>query len=233
MFSDANIAAFINNNFEPVWESVRPLPMVRIDFGDGRQIVRTLHGNIATYVCAGNGQVLDVLPGIYTPAAYRRALQQFALLPKYLVSPDSAEKASVRLVKYHETQARFLAEEGNPAVISARPSSDIGKGKIEGRLKYILRVPRDGEQMPEAAGPPFGETLASPSDLANWSALVEDTRVNERQRRRLIHEKLAAAGAVRPDNIKKWLYKEVLHAELDDPYLGLGPTLFANYPFKD
>jgi hypothetical protein len=31
--------------------------------------------------------------------------------------------------------------------------------------------------------------------------------------------------------VTKKLYKEVLHADLDDPYLGLGPTLFAGYPF--
>jgi hypothetical protein len=27
------------------------------------------------------------------------------------------------------------------------------------------------------------------------------------------------------------MYKEVLNADLDDPYLGLGRVLFANYPF--
>ena len=34
-----------------------------------------------------------------------------------------------------------------------------------------------------------------------------------------------------PAALTKWLYKEVLHADLDDPYLGLGPALFASYPF--
>jgi hypothetical protein len=31
----------------------------------------------------------------------------------------------------------------------------------------------------------------------------------------------------------KWLYKEVLHLDLDDPYLGLQTTLFDGYPFDD
>ena len=33
-----------------------------------------------------------------------------------------------------------------------------------------------------------------------------------------------------PDKLTKWLYREVLHADLDDPYLGLGKALFENYP---
>jgi hypothetical protein len=36
---------------------------------------------------------------------------------------------------------------------------------------------------------------------------------------------------VQPAAVMKRLYKDVLHADLDDPYLGLGPTLFANYAF--
>ena len=48
-----------------------------------------------------------------------------------------------------------------------------------------------------------------------------------------IDEMLATKGAIRPEAVTKWLYKEVLHADLDDPYLGLGETLFASYPFKD
>jgi hypothetical protein len=31
--------------------------------------------------------------------------------------------------------------------------------------------------------------------------------------------------------VTKLVYKEVLHVDLDDPYLGLGEVLFATYPF--
>ena len=70
LFSRKEIADFINQTFEPVWESVRAVPIVRVDFGNGRVITRTLHGNIATYVCDSGGRVLDVLPGIYEPGSY-------------------------------------------------------------------------------------------------------------------------------------------------------------------
>ena len=57
--------------------------------------------------------------------------------------------------------------------------------------------------------------------------------MNERIRRKAVHDKLATAGRVQPADVKKWLYKEVLHADLDDPLLGLGPMLNANYPFEE
>jgi hypothetical protein len=67
--------------------------------------------------------------------------------------------------------------------------------------------------------------------LAAWPVLALDSQVNELIRRRTIHERLAGLGAVRPDDIKQWLFKEVLHADLDDPLLGLGSVLNENYPF--
>ena len=68
LFSSDPLAAYINATFKPVWESVRPVPVVTIDFGNGERITRTLHGNIATSVCDPAGRVLDVLPGLYAPA---------------------------------------------------------------------------------------------------------------------------------------------------------------------
>ena len=59
LFSDESVASFVNANFEPAWESVRPVPLVHIDFGNGQVLTRTLHGNILTSVCTAEGLVLD------------------------------------------------------------------------------------------------------------------------------------------------------------------------------
>jgi hypothetical protein len=42
---------------------------------------------------------------------------------------------------------------------------------------------------------------------------------------------LAKTDLVEPAKVVKRIYKEALHCDLDDPYLGLGGALFANYPF--
>ncbi len=73
--------------------------------------------------------------------------------------------------------------------------------------------------------------MTAVEDVASWKALEEDTQLNERTRRLQIHELLAGVGLVRPDKVTRPIYKDVLHADLDDPYLGLGKVLFATYPF--
>jgi hypothetical protein len=83
----------------------------------------------------------------------------------------------------------------------------------------------------EAAPAPPVPTKAA--DIAGWKELVEDTKINESIRRRAIHEKLAVSGAVKPEDIKKWLFKEVLAADLDDPTLGIGDILNKRYPFAE
>lgn len=251
LFSDKTVADYINEQFEPVWENVRPVPIVRIDFGGGREVVRTLHGNIATYVCTADGVVLDILPGIYAPREYVRQLRDLALLPKYLrraaaqisrpvlaafepppLIPARAPAFVQALADYHRRQAASLAGGTGALEFKVRPG-DMTKAIIESRLEYTLvprrQVPTGLYLAPEAAAAP---ALKSGGELAEWLALADDTRLNETVRRLAIHEKLAQKGPVQAAEIKKWLYREVLHADLDDPYLGLGPALFGSYPFK-
>ena len=236
LFSDERIAQFINSAFEPVWESVRPVPTVRIDFGQGKAITRTLHGNIATYVCSADGQVLDILPGIYAPSAYLDRLSQFLLLANYVERADQPVNQPL-LIAYHHRQAHDLKETGKPARLVAIRRADISKSSIERGVKTII-MPGQPPQGVISPGAGKVTTLGlpgfdGPEQLANWKALAEDTETNETVRRRQIHEWLAASGPVSPNAVKRWLYRVVLHADLDDPYLGLGQVLFANYPFKE
>lgn len=228
LFSNDAVAAQLNRFFEPVWESVRPVPMVRVDFGNGTVLKRTLHGNIASYVCAADGQVLDILPGIYAADAYQAKLYQLRLLANY-VDQQGPAKRNDRLAAYHRAQAEALAkQEVPPQFVNMAPPT---KAAIENRLKAVLLA---GGQIPPAKQASAKKTaepkLDVPEDVANWKLLAEDTQVNETVRRKQIHEMLKEQAA-RPEKLTKWLYKDVLHADLDDPYLGLGNVLFANYPF--
>jgi hypothetical protein len=232
LFSHDDVARFVNRSFEPVWVSVRPVPLVRIDFGHQVVLTRTLNGNIATSVCNADGQVLDILPGIYTPDVYLDRLNQLRLLANY-VGQVQSDKRQARVREYHRDQADALAHQKVPArFINA---AAMAKRAIEGGLKAMLvpgNTPVVGPSDVPRVQQARGSMLESREDVANWKELVEDTRINESVRRRQIHDMLGEAGLVAPERITKRLYKEVLHADLDDPYLGLGATLFANYPFK-
>jgi hypothetical protein len=234
LFSNEQVAAFISANFEPVWQTVRPVPLVHIDFGNGIQVTRTLHGNIATSVCTADGLVLDILPGIYEPRTYLDRLQQFRFLENYARQARQQGNLGAVLQAYHQKQAEALRKKQNPdRFVNVAP---ISKRMIEGGIKAIL-VPATQKNGPTAgigpgaAGAAQGLSFSSPQELAAWKALAQDTEVNETTRRTQIHDLLAKAGLVRPDKILKPLYKDVLHADLDDPYLGLGSVLFAGYPF--
>src|SRR5207342_2855111 len=74
LYSNKEISDYLRDNFVLHWQSVRPVPKVTIDFGDGRKLERTLTGNSAHYVLASDGTPLDVLPGLYSPLAFRQWL---------------------------------------------------------------------------------------------------------------------------------------------------------------
>lgn len=260
LFSSDKVASYINAAFEPVWESVRPVPIVTIDFGNGNKITRTLHGNIATYLCNWEGDVYDILPGIYTADEYLNQLQQFTLLfrhslqgyqPKAKLTEEQYKAeirthALARVKAYHERQAARLKQKQPVDVFVRAPNGGRGKELIEMQIELIAagdaaKLTRPGNP-PGSPGalPPNGSPArpvaadpvpTNPEDLVNWKELVEDTQINESTRRRMIHEKLVATGAIKPAEIKKWLYREVLHADLDDPTLGVGAVLNKRYPF--
>lgn len=229
LFSNEEIATYINNSFEATWVSVRPVPTVKIDFGD-EQITRTLHGNIATYACTADGTVLDIMPGAYEPQTYLEQLQQFTLLHRWI---SGADNPTQRLAEYHATQRVALKKGTEPQVLveqrGFQPNvRDFSKvAKIEISVEVVLQ-PRSEQR----ASPTTQEQHAERSDDP-FAMLAEDTRVNESVRRQTIHAKLAKAEMHVSRDATRWLYREVLDADLDDPYLGLGKVLFDNYPFLE
>lgn len=299
MFSRKDLAEYISRTFEPAWETVRPVPLVHVDFDNGNVLTRTLQGNIATYVCTPDGYVVDVLPCIYDPVGYRQGLEQLSLLATVIAKQRSSPGFATLLENYHLTSLLKPAWDrpvgglglggggtggmpdggaqlgstsgtlggglgfgggasGNMGGAGGMPNGGAqlgmagglgvggvrgplagggGKFGIEGGFRTMVASPRPVESPGSSSTeeqiadmervPP----LDSAEDLANWKALRQDTRLNETVRRRQIHAMLADKGLVRPGEIMKFIYKEVLHTDLDDPYMGLGNVLFANYPF--
>ncbi len=238
LFSSDDVAEYITEHFEPAWESVRPVPTVTIDFGNGQKITRTLHGNVATYVCDPAGTVLDILPGVYTPEEYRRQLEQLVLLSRYVAAP-TPEKSEARLKDYHARQAALLAKKEPPATLVEDPRAGMSIFRVENPILLIAggKANRAAARA-VGAGRPGSAAHRNPpktaaEKIAGWKELAEDTRINETVHRLTIHKKLADSVPVRPGDMTKWLYKEVLHADLDDPLLGLGEVLGKNYPFAE
>lgn len=67
LYANEEISGYLRENFVLHWQSVRPVPKVTIDFGDGRKLERTVTGNSAHYLLSADGRPIDVLPGLYGP----------------------------------------------------------------------------------------------------------------------------------------------------------------------
>lgn len=261
LFSNPEVAKFIDATFEPVWVSVRPAPLVTIDFGNGTKVMRTLQGNVATYVCDAEGTVHDVLPGIYTPVPYREQLALLAVLANDLAKV-SVEERQKRLKAYHVKRALALSKAVPPRVAAIGMTGGGGKGGFGGGNQAFgggaggfgggngghaafggggqggfggnskpLYAGIEGPIEAVLAGRPFVSATPQGGDLANREDLKFDVLVNETVRRKLVHDQLAVLGNTKPDDLKKWLFRVVLKADLDDAKLGLGPVLNDGYPF--
>lgn len=76
LYANKNISGYLRENFVLHWRSVRPAPRITVDFGDGRKIERTVTGNSIHYILADDGRVIDALPGLYSPRAFKLYLEQ-------------------------------------------------------------------------------------------------------------------------------------------------------------
>jgi hypothetical protein len=101
LYANAEVSAFLRDHFVLHWSSERPVPRVTIDFGDGEhRLVRTTTGNSAHYVLDEDGDVLDVLPGLYVPSVFRDQLvASLALAAR--VHGLTADQRERQIVAYH------------------------------------------------------------------------------------------------------------------------------------
>ena len=251
LFSQPDVAEFLGARFEPVWQSVREAPQVTVDFGSGHVVRRTLHGNVATWILDREGCVIDVLGGVYAADAYRARLGEALALHDHVRPrhPRWADHAAERFTDYHRRQAQALAQGGVPLHLK---SQGVNKAGIE---RWALVAMGDGTDRADAATHGHAHTPAlerlvakpPPMDVSKMRVeaapralggidplpLAADVKLNETVRRQAIHAILAETGLVPFDDaLVQRIYRDGLHCDLADPWLGLGPLLFGSYPFE-
>ncbi len=103
LYSNTEISAALRDRFVLHWQTVRPAPVITIDFGDGRKLERTITGNSIHYVLDSSGQLLEALPGLYGPQAFLRGLTDAEGLFKSLDGKVDQQKTGLRW-KYYRAQ---------------------------------------------------------------------------------------------------------------------------------
>lgn len=121
LYSNAEISKELRENYILHWKSVRPAPKVTIDFGDGRKIERTLTGNSIHYILSDDGEIIDALPGLYSPKEFLNYVSSAKEINKTLETLSGKAKENT-LLDYR--RKNFIA-------IQSKRDKAIATGKIK------------------------------------------------------------------------------------------------------
>ena len=132
LYANKEISTSMRNQFVLHWQSVRPVPKVTIDFGDGRKLHRTLTGNSIHYVLDTDGKVIDGLPGLYGPKRFAKWLSEMTMIAEYFNGKQKLPANFTREMLmnfYHKQQLRKVVRQWEndlakiPKVVKAREAA--------------------------------------------------------------------------------------------------------------
>ena len=141
LYSNARVADYLREHYVLHWESVRPVPKVTIDYGDGRKLERTLTGNSIHYVLDSETRPIEALPGLYGPEAFWRTLVKAESLYASLAGKNNADRNSLQM-RYYQSQ-----------LSSNRFNWMIDSNKIGGKMPEGFKVAKDNSRQARSIAP--------------------------------------------------------------------------------
>jgi hypothetical protein len=209
LYPNAQVSKLLRDRFILHWQSVRPVPKVTIDFGDGRKLERTLTGNSIHYVLDTEGRPIDAIPGLYGPQAFLNQLQQSEKAAKTARSKIGFLRDTY-LTQYHRNRLNAIQAEWSAQL------AQLGL-KMPSRLVRLSRSSVDTSPRADIAGtiaiskmavenPIVSATLnqnalAQITDQVTWEKLAQrytqEARLDARSVR-LIQTKQTATEAFAP-----------------------------------
>lgn len=145
LYANEQVSKLLRDRFVLHWQTVRPVPRLTIDFGDGRKMERTLTGNSIHYVLDAEGRVIDALPGLYGPGAFLRELGRISSFAATLGALQTNDERIAALSGYHESR---LAE------IESAWINDVKRAGL--RTPPSREIPK-----PSGSTPPSAERAAA------------------------------------------------------------------------
>ena len=243
LYPSAGVRSLLASRFVLHWQSVRAVPIITIDFGDGRQIRRTITGNSLHLVLDDQGRTIDVLPGLYTAEAFVRELQQSGDAAVRLAGLNG-DMFLLRRATFHADRLKDVQRTWADHCRAAKLAASLAIGvdhqpevwtKIaqRGAIHPVLDGP--AAQAVVKRGPPLAEVagrMALSKLLTETPAMVlirnvsrminEDSVRNEYYLHVRIHNWFATEPASpERDTVVSRVYSELFLSPLDDPWYGL------------
>jgi hypothetical protein len=166
LYSNAGVSEYLRQHYVLHWQSVRPVPKVTIDYGDGRKLERTLTGNSIHYILDSGARPIDAIPGLYGPSAFLSALVNAEVMFKAIAGKDGQLK-NLLLLRY------YLAQSGKIAVDWKSDTTKIGGKSPEG---VIVKTGTDDQALRIA---PLAATKAL-TETSILRAMTSTTEVLEK-----------------------------------------------------
>lgn len=253
LYPNPAVRELLTNHFILHWQSVRAVPIITIDFGDGRQIRRTITGNSLHLVLDAQGRPIDVLPGLYAAAPFIRALQQAGPAAVQLAALEADEFQQQRSA-YHRDRVQALSQSWQEHCQRANISPALPLGVDHPAEVWTTAAVLagnepvlEGEARRAVAekGPPAAvagklamtkrvEETPAMRMVRNLSRVIrEDSVRNEYYLHVQIHNWLAGerpvpAPVLERDALVNRVYANLFLSPLDDPWYGLSqPDVFS------
>ena len=207
LYPDPAVSNLLREKFILHWKSERPVPVVTIDFGDGRSMKRTITGNSVHYVLRPDGRPIDAIPGLYSAPAFIKCLNE---------SLAMQNDTDPQLRDHHAAAATRL--ESAPKQIAPAPLSNEAV-----KLVLAKSPPRAEDANLRSASKAFVETpqLKMVRNLQN--TIAQDTLQNEYNFHKRIHQWFAAGEVRDMESLNTRVYAELFLTPRSDPWLGLAP----------
>jgi hypothetical protein len=225
LYANEEISNLLRKKFVLHWQSVRPVPKITIDFGDGRKLERTITGNSAHYVLLADGTVVDCLPGLYGPKAFKEKLTELLKISEAM--PEDPSVRREMLLAFHQSEEARIAKAlqadlekigvatANPPANSYAVIARALKRQSDAELPRAERVAPPAEAAAKVAVPKYvaerpaiaavtGKPITASADVTDelWQKLAalhaEDARLDQSSRTLIAsHNPTAAlAGAL-------------------------------------
>jgi hypothetical protein len=199
LYPEPQVQSVLRDEFVLHWQSLRPVPKVTIDFGNGRTLVRTITGNSLHAVLRADGTPADAVLGLLSADAFVQALRRTHRMTQTRSAGDLAR----------EHAAALDAPPELPAVVVS--PDRLGDASKIAATKHAVESP----------------ILAQLRSLQQ--TLAQDTRTNELDLHPRLHQAFArGAPWTNADEMVDWIYETLFLMPPDDPWLGLAaPDAFS------
>ncbi|HVW02266.1 MAG TPA: hypothetical protein VHB77_18075 [Planctomycetaceae bacterium] len=250
LYANQKIGDYLREHYVLHWQSVRPVPVVTIDFGDGRVLKRTVTGNSIHYVLDSEGTVREALPGLFGPQAFLRQLQNADAFIKELAALTPESRAA-RQVEYHQQrQAEIVAawardlrqlkritdeQDASTAALTELTTDEVWNqlaqlhnedARLDPRTAALVRPQFPAARVAGRIAAPKG-AVENPllRMLANFQSSISlDSIRNEYTLHRQIHEWFAAGTVYDLNGLNERVYADLFLTPSADPWLGLVPN---------